>query len=55
MMDLISQMDSKFSDVHKFNEMNNLSVIIFELKFYQDQKKWRHKLARVEVSKTESD
>ena len=25
------------SDVHKFNELNNLSVNIFELNFYQDQ------------------
>ena len=27
----------KCSDVHKFNELNNLSVNIFELGFYQDQ------------------
>ena len=27
----------KCSDVHKFNELNNLSVNIFELIFYQDQ------------------
>ena len=26
----------KCSDVHKFNELNNLSVNIYELKFYQD-------------------
>ena len=29
----------KCSDVHKFNELNNLSVTIFELNFYQDQNK----------------
>ena len=28
----------KCSDVHKFNELNNLPVNIFELFFYQDQK-----------------
>ena len=33
----------KCSDVHKFNELNNLSVNIFELNFYQDQNQWRHK------------
>ena len=27
----------KCSDVHKFNELGNLSVNIFELIFYQDQ------------------
>ena len=43
------------SDVHKFNELNNLSVNIFELNFYQDQNKWRHKLLPIEVSKNDSD
>ena len=33
----------KCSDVHKFNEKNNLSINIFELKFYQYQNKWKHK------------
>ena len=41
----------KCSDVHKFNKLNNLSVIIFELKFYQDQNQWKHKLIPIEVSK----
>ena len=27
----------KCSDVHKFNELNNLSINVFELNFYQDQ------------------
>ena len=39
----------KCSDVHKFEKLNNLSNI-FELNFYQDQKKWRHKLIPI-VSK----
>ena len=43
------------SDVLKFNELNNLSVNIFELTFYQDQNQWKHKLIPMEVSKNESD
>ena len=45
----------KCSDVHKINEINNLSLIIFELNFYQDQNKWKHKLIPIEVSKNESE
>ena len=44
----------KCSDVHKFNELNNLSVNIFELNFFQDQNKWRHKLITIEVSENNS-
>ena len=33
----------KCSDVHKFIDLNNLSVNIFELNFYQEQNKWKHK------------
>ena len=43
------------SDIHKFNELNNLSIIIFELYFYQHQNEWRHKLIPIEMSKNESD
>ena len=43
------------SDIHKFNELNNLSVNIFELSFYQDQNQWKHKLIPIEVSKNNSD
>ena len=43
------------SDVQKFNELNNLSVNIFELNFYQDQNQWKHKLITIEVSKNISD
>ena len=46
---------SKCSDVHKFNELNKLSINIFELKIYQDQNKWRHKLIPVEVNKNTAD
>ena len=45
----------KCSDVHKFNDINNLSVNIFELIFYQDQNQWRHKLIPIEVSKNDSN
>ena len=43
------------SDVHKFNELNNLSFNRFELKFYQGQNKWKHKLLPIEVNKNDSD
>ena len=43
----------KCSDVHKFNELNNLSVNIFELVFYQDQNQWKHKLIPIEISKND--
>ena len=45
----------KCSDVHKFNQLNSLSINMFELIFYQDQNKWRHKLVPIEVSKNNSD
>ena len=45
----------KCSDVHKFNELNNLSVNIFELNFYQDQNQRKHKLIPIEISKNNSD
>ena len=45
----------KCSDVHKFNELNNLSVNIYELNFYQDGDKWKHNLLPTEISKNESD
>ena len=43
------------SDVHRFNELNNLSVKIYELNFYQDGDKWKHNLIPIEISKNESD
>ena len=35
------------SDVHKFEKLNNISINIFELNFYQDKNKWRHKLVSI--------
>ena len=45
----------KCGDVHTFNELNNLSVKIYELNFYQDSDKWKHNLKPIEISKNESD
>ena len=45
----------KCSDVHKINELNNLSINIFELNFYQDQNKWKYKLSPFEISENISD
>ena len=45
----------KCSDVHRFNELNKLSVNIFELNFYHDKDKWKHKFIPIEVSKNGSD
>ena len=45
----------KYSDIHKIIELNDLSINKFELNFYQDMKKWRHKLVPIEVNKNDSD
>ena len=45
----------KCNNVHKFNEVNNLSVNIFELNFYQDRNQWKHKLIPIEISKNNTD
>ena len=45
----------KCSDVHKFNELKNLSVNTYELNFYQDGDKWKNNLLPIEISKNGSD
>ena len=45
----------KCSDVHRFNELNNLSGNIYEINFYQDGDKWKHNLIPIVISKSESD
>ena len=45
----------KCSDVHRFKELNNISINIYEINFNQDQNKWKHKLKSIEISKNESD
>ena len=41
--------------MHRFEKLNNLSIKIYELKFYQDGDKWKHNLIPIEISKNESD
>ena len=41
----------KCGDMHMFEKLNNLSISLFELNFYQDDNKWRHKLFPIEISK----
>ena len=43
----------KCGDVHIFEKLNDISITIFDLNFYQDQKEWRQKLKPIEVSKNE--
>ena len=45
----------KCNEVHKFNELSNLSVNIFELNLYQDQNQWKQKLMPTKVGKNDSD
>ena len=45
----------KCTDVHIFLELNNISVNIFELNFYQDKNKWKQNLIPIEISKNKSD
>ena len=43
------------SDMHRFEKLNNLSIKIYELYFYQEGEKWKHNLIPIEISKNESD
>ena len=45
----------KCSDVHRFNELNKLSVNRFELNLCQDKIIWKQNLIPIEISKNESD
>ena len=45
----------KCSDVQKLEKLNNLSINIFELNFYQDQNNWKNNLIPIEINKNESD
>ena len=46
----------KCHDGHIFEKLNDLSINIFELNFYQDQNIWKHKsIPLLEVSKNISD
>ena len=41
--------------MHKFEKQSNLSINIFELNFYQEQNKWKHKLIPIEINKNDSE
>ena len=43
----------KCNDAHRFSEINNLSVNIFQLNFLYRSNKWKHKLLPLEVSKND--
>ena len=45
----------KCSDLHRFNELNNSSVNIYELNFYQNGDKWKLNLIPIEIIKNGSD
>ena len=45
----------KCSDKYRFEKLTNLSLNIYELNFYHDQGKKKHKIIPVETSKNESD
>ena len=40
---------------HKFEKLNNLSINIFELRFYQDGNKWKRKIIPIQITKNDSN
>ena len=52
---MILQLDSDVLIFKKLTKLNNSSINIFELNFYQDQNKWKHKLIPIEIIKNESN
>ena len=45
----------KCSDMQRFEKLNNLSINLYEINFYQDGDKWKQILLPIEISKNESD
>ena len=45
----------KCNDVYKVEKLNNSYIKISELSFYQDQKKWNHKIIAIEITKNDSE
>ena len=43
------------SDVHILEKLNNLSINIVEVNFYQDRNEWKHKFIPIEISKNDLD
>ena len=41
----------KCGDMHIFEILNTLPINIYELNFYHDDKRWKHKLIPIEISK----
>ena len=41
--------------MQRFEKINNLSLNIYEINFYQNGDKWKHSLIPIEIRKTESD
>ena len=41
--------------MHKLEKLNNLSINVFGINFYQEQNNWKHKLIPIEISKNESN
>ena len=50
---LILQKDLSVVMFRNLQKKNNLYLNIFELNFYQDQNKWKHKLIPIEISKND--
>ena len=45
----------KCSDVHRFNELKKLTIIIYEINFYQNGSNLKHNFLPTEMSKNKSD
>ena len=45
----------KVCDVKRFEKLNNLSINIFELNFYEEDKIWKHKLIPLEISENNGE
>ena len=44
----------KCGDMHKIEKLNKLSINIYELNFYKKDKKWKHKITLIEISKKDT-
>ena len=45
----------KCSDMYRFEKLNNLSIKIYDLNFYQNGSNWKLNLTPIEISKNDSD
>ena len=44
-----------YNDVHNFEKLPNLTLNLFEIKFYRNKNNRKHNLIPIEISKNESD